>query len=468
MKTINLSKNFENRCRQRHSIQLLTLLALVALGLLCWPIQSADAALRQCVCHTPPKCDFDVCSAGFDEGHLNHGDPTGRCNHCGNGVRECCIEVILEGCETPDISTICCNLDTDPATDPNHCDNQPDIAAECIAEECDDGNNDCRDGCDSNCELVANCVDDPDDCFATTLECDESGLGQCVNTPLTGTPCTDDNVCTEGDVCEEGACVPGGPKDCDDQDACTTDTCDSTLGCQYEPVVCSDDDICTDDTNASCDPVSGCIIPPVNCDDSDACTVETCNADNSGCEYVAVDCDDGVECTADTCDPAQGCNHVPDDSACDDDNVCTDDECDLELGCVNTNNEFTQTCYTGPEGTVGVGLCRAGTKTCSAGEFDACEGEVVPVDEICDELDNDCDGEIDEGGVCTVVRPAGEPEEPVFIPVSAGGDGDSACSLNMQNRISITSIAGIIALIMLPLITLGALRRREVLVKPHK
>jgi hypothetical protein len=61
----------------------------------------------------------------------------------------------------------------------------------------------------------------------------------------------------------------------------------------------------------------------------------------------------------------------------------------------------TQSCYDGPAGTEGVGLCKAGTRTCKAnGEgFGPCQGEVTPVDETCLTLgDDDCDGKVNDKG----------------------------------------------------------------------
>lgn len=53
-------------------------------------------------------------------------------------------------------------------------------------------------------------------------------------------------------------------------------------------------------------------------------------------------------------------------------------------------------CYTGPEGSTNFGLCRPGALRCIAGKKE-CSGEVTPLEEECDNKDNDCDGRIDEG-----------------------------------------------------------------------
>jgi hypothetical protein len=44
-----------------------------------------------------------------------------------------------------------------------------------------------------------------------------------------------------------------------------------------------------------------------------------------------------------------------------------------------------------------VGTCRQGTRTCIGDAFGPCEGEVTPRNELCNELDDDCDGSVDEG-----------------------------------------------------------------------
>lgn len=71
----------------------------------------------------------------------------------------------------------------------------------------------------------------------------------------------------------------------------------------------------------------------------------------------------------------------------------------------------TQPCYAGPAGTQGIGVCKAGTSTCTDGQWGACMGEVGPGKEECNGTDDDCNGQVDDGfpsiscgmGACTVM-----------------------------------------------------------------
>ncbi|MCB9521245.1 MAG: SMP-30/gluconolactonase/LRE family protein [Myxococcales bacterium] len=74
------------------------------------------------------------------------------------------------------------------------------------------------------------------------------------------------------------------------------------------------------------------------------------------------------------------------------DNNC-DGEADEGCPCVEGSS---RACYTGDPDVRGVGDCRDGAQVCIGNEWTECTSR-RPVDEICDDQDNDCDGETDEG-----------------------------------------------------------------------
>jgi len=137
-------------------------------------------------------------------------------------------------------------------------------------------------------------------------------------------------ICS-GDACNTAVCTLGKcgttAVNCDDRNACTTDTCDVAQGgCVHTAVNCDDGNACTTDT---CDPATGCVHTAVNCDDANACTTDTCDP-ATGCVHTAVNCDDGDGCTTDTCDPATGCVHTP--VLCPPGNVCQGGTCTCVAG----------------------------------------------------------------------------------------------------------------------------------------
>lgn len=58
--------------------------------------------------------------------------------------------------------------------------------------------------------------------------------------------------------------------------------------------------------------------------------------------------------------------------------------------------ELGDVCYAAPADTLDVGVCRSGRAECAHGVFVACEGAVLPSAERCNQLDDDCDGVVDE------------------------------------------------------------------------
>ncbi|MFT5433498.1 MAG: hypothetical protein ACI9OJ_004204, partial [Myxococcota bacterium] len=208
------------------------------------------------------------------------------------------------------------------------------------------------------------------------------------------------------------SCIDGGPTECDPLEGAIEETCNFV------------DDDCDGETDESSPPITcgegicavtvdGCMNGfPMNCTPLDVAKPDVCNGvdddcdgdtdENQGeitcgtgaCKTVVSLCKDGV---SQTCPPTMGVGE---------DEICNgiDDDCDGETDEDLGNFEC------------GEGECFRLLPACSGGAPTLCDAFSGLKAEICDDLDNDCDGETDEGQGCDgedVTSPVADVAEPV-------------------------------------------------------
>lgn len=264
-------------------------------------------------------------------------------------------------------------------------------------------------------------------CAAGTQECNASGTGYgpCVGS-VTPSPdvCTDaiDNDCNGvvndgfADQADGCVCVPGAQANCYEGPSGTLNvgvcvggihTCDASgtgYGACVGQVVPSPD-ACTDNLDNDCNGVvndgfgsgaGGCVCVPG--------AQQPCYSGPAGTEGVGV-CTAGQQTCAADGQSWGVCfgQIIPDLDSC---LNATDDDCNGVVndgystggaGCLCLPGSVDP-CYEGPAGTEGVGPCKAGTRTCNAlgTAYYLCEGQVLPVEEICNNGINDnCAGPVD-------------------------------------------------------------------------
>ena len=249
-------------------------------------------------------------------------------------------------------------------------------------EICDGQDNDCdgtTDEADSGGPLSIPCGSDIGEC--------KKGLYICINGKYT-TECIGE-VKPQPEICDglDNNCNNAVDEGC----SCIngqTRNCGINVGeCRFGTQTC---------TNGEWGPCEGAINPtPEICDnkdnDCDGLTdedlVRNCGTDIGVCEFGTQTCKNGVwgECTG-------GVNPGPE--------ICDglDNDCDG-----HTDEELTRVCSTN------VGECRQGIQTCIGGAWGICEGGIMPSEEKCDGKDNNCDGTTDEGCSCITgsTRPCG-------------------------------------------------------------
>jgi hypothetical protein len=264
------------------------------------------------------------------------------------------------------------------------------------------------DGMDNNCNGL---VDEDTAVDAPTWyrDADSDGFGDAA-VPL--------RACTQpaGYVANDGDCndvsplaFPGAVEVCDGID----NNCDGSIDGGVLLTFFRDEDgdgfgSAVSGTRLACSRPDGFVVSDNDCDDTRADVFpgapEVCDGVDNNCngaidESLVRVCWDGAPGARGigVCrDGAQTCTAGVW-GACTGQVLPTAEVCDnLDNNCNGLVDEaVTRACYTGPAGTAGVGLCRTGSQTCSAGAFGACQGQVLPATDVCDGLDNNCDGVVD-------------------------------------------------------------------------
>jgi hypothetical protein len=321
---------------------------------------------------SPTTCGVGECSGN-----------TGQLECQGGSEVDTCDPLAGAGVEGPEGDPTCSD------TLDNDCDGDTDIVDQdcaCVPTGSPDDN---CDGIDDDCNGTADdaYVAPPTTCGVG--ECSgNTGLLECqggstVDTcdPLAGAA-ADDSVCNgldddcDGPIDEDYTATPTtcGVGECSGntgllecQAGSTVDTCDPLAGAAADDSLCNglDDD---------CD-------GPV--DEDYTATPTTCGVGECSGNTGLLECQAGS--TVDTCDPLAG--------AAADDSLCNglDDDCD---GPIDED-------YTATPTTCGVGECsgNTGLLECQAGStVDTCDpfAGAAPNDALCNGLDDDCDGPVDE------------------------------------------------------------------------
>ncbi|MCA9605704.1 MAG: hypothetical protein KC619_08925 [Myxococcales bacterium] len=256
---------------------------------------------------------------------------------------------------------------------PSECEGQPDGtscasgAGTCQGEVCQTGSGECGDGV----------VDSGEACDDGNTTAFDGCEPDCSFTCEADTECDDGRVCNGAETCGASShvCEPGTPAD----DGTTCSTPEITDG------VCVTTPTGPTCVGAGCG--NGVLDGSEQCDDMNDVAADGCEADCTfSCEADA-DCDDGMFCSGvETCDTTTHVCQPGTSPDCSDGDDCTDDVCDeLTATCLNPLIDMDMDGHA-PDT---LGACGDDCDDTRADVFTGAE-------ELCDTVDNNCNGDTDE------------------------------------------------------------------------
>lgn len=307
--------------------------------------------------------------------------------------REVRVLVVLS--ESPTDAGVDANVDTGVDAGPDSMVDGGPADGGCLsADECDDSVNCTLDTCEASV-----CLHRPDNtlCAAGTScdvvdDCPPIACGAAED-------CDDGNLCNGDEVCTDAMCVPGLPIDCDDSDDCTDDSCDTAgRGMCVQRTRDLDGDGFGD---VACAEVGG--VAATDCNDASPDIFpgapESCNGADDDCNGA---CDEAFTCCRGemgacptTCGTtgSRVCGFSCSWGVCSPPaELCNgvDDDC-------NGLPDDIFACVLADSEACTTACGSTGSRSCDA---DCAWGACVAPTEACNGADDDCDGMVDEGFDC--------------------------------------------------------------------